>query len=279
MGGTSYFSLDSGRVASHEGELSLSMSDIGVLYRLNAQGNALEKALDRAGIPFVKSGEAPLTSQFPVNIIWRFLQTLQYPDNPYYANTYETLIKENGLAGKAAAPTLKDTHTLPELIDQVVASHNFDLSSEQPIEALRRLKQQVQDFEGELAVFLDALSLERGIDHGALAGERVALMSLHAAKGLEWPVVFISGCEDKLMPCSLFGSRDDDEERRLFYVGMTRAQKKLILSNASRRSLNGRILDMKPSPFLDVIPEELCSPLDRGGWKARKRAYKQLELF
>jgi superfamily I DNA/RNA helicase len=60
---------------------------------------------------------------------------------------------------------------------------------------------------------------------------------------------------------------------------MTRAQKRLILSYASKRSLNGRILDMKRSPFLDDIPEALCSPLDRGEWKAKKRPYKQLELF
>jgi superfamily I DNA/RNA helicase len=178
----------------------------------------------------------------------------------------------------AGAP-FKDKGSLSELIDQTVTFHSFDDSSKDAKNALGRLKQRVEDFQGDVAAFLDALSLERGIDHGALAGERLALMSLHAAKGLEWPVVFITGCEDKLMPCSLFGSRDDEEERRLFYVGMTRAQKRLILSHVSRRSLNGRILDMKPSPFLDAIPEELCSPLDRGGWKARKRAYKQLELF
>ena len=52
----------------------------------------------------------------------------------------------------------------------------------------------------------------------------MALMSLHAAKGLEWPVVFITGCEDGLIPCTLFGDRDEEEEKRLFYVGMTRAR-------------------------------------------------------
>jgi DNA helicase-2/ATP-dependent DNA helicase PcrA len=127
--------------------------------------------------------------------------------------------------------------------------------------------------------FLDFLSLERGMDHGALVGERLALMSLHGAKGLEWPVVFITGCEDKLMPCSLFGSRDDEEERRLFYVGMTRARNRLILSHVSRRSLNGRVVHMKPSPFLDEIPKDLCSSLDRRAWKAGRKPPKQLSLF
>ena len=160
-----------------------------------------------------------------------------------------------------------------------MAVHDFDFSSEESAGALRRMKQLAQDFEGKMAFFLDTLSLERGIDHTALLGDRLALMSLHAAKGLEWPVVFITGCEDKLLPCSLFGLRNDEEERRLFYVGMTRAQKRLILSHVTRRSLNGRLLHMKPSPFFEAITEDLCKPLERTGWKGRKRAHKQLELF
>jgi DNA helicase-2/ATP-dependent DNA helicase PcrA len=105
------------------------------------------------------------------------------------------------------------------------------------------------------------------------------LMSIHAAKGLEWPVVFITGCEDQLIPCSLFGSRDDEEERRLFYVGMTRARSRLILSHANRRTLNGRAFTMKPSPFFNDIPGEICSPLERRKWKPKGKAHKQLELF
>jgi DNA helicase-2/ATP-dependent DNA helicase PcrA len=134
-------------------------------------------------------------------------------------------------------------------------------------------------FEGDVGAFLDALSLERGIDHAALIGDRVALMSLHAAKGLEWPVVFITGCEDRLMPCALFGSKDDEEERRLFYVGMTRARSRLILSHVNRRNLNGRVLHMRPSQFLDTLPENLLSNLDRGGWKPKRRPHQQLALF
>jgi superfamily I DNA/RNA helicase len=67
--------------------------------------------------------------------------------------------------------------------------------------------------------------------------------------------VFIAGCEDQLLPCTLFGDRDEAEERRLFYVGMTRAMSRLILSHAARRTLNGRPLDMKPSPFMVLIPK------------------------
>jgi superfamily I DNA/RNA helicase len=147
------------------------------------------------------------------------------------------------------------------------------------VEALRRLREIAERDKGDVASFLDALSLERGIDHVGLTGDRVALMSLHAAKGLEWPVVFITGCEEGLIPCSLFGERDESEEKRLLYVGMTRARLKLILSHATRRMINGRVRPMKPSPFLSLLPEELCAPLERAGWKRKAKAHKQLGLF
>ena len=168
--------------------------------------------------------------------------------------------------------------TLTELIDQVVALHGLASLSEEEENPLRRLKDLAKGGHGDLSSFLDALSLDRGIDLGGLLGDRVALMSLHAAKGLEWPVVFITGCEERLLPCTLFGDHDDKEEKRLLYVGMTRARSRLILSSASRRTLNGRILEMKPSPFLSLIPKQLCQALDRGTWKPKK-AHKQLDLF
>ena len=279
IGGTSFFSLDSGRGAHHEGELSLGFGDIGVLYRLNAQGDALEEALDRAGIPYSRSGETPLTSRYPVNILLRFFQSLLYPDNPYYTKLYNTLIEDSGINIKEAIEALQAGISLPDLIDLSVSLHKFDCSSEETSEALGRLKQLAEDFEEDMALFLYTLSLERGIDHTVLFGDRVAIMSIHAAKGLEWPVVFITGCEDQLMPCSLFGSRDGEEERRLFYVGMTRTRFKLILSYVNRRLLNGRILHMNRSPFIDAIPQNLCDPLEPWGRKPKKKPNKQLDLF
>jgi DNA helicase-2/ATP-dependent DNA helicase PcrA len=164
-------------------------------------------------------------------------------------------------------------------MDHALTLHEVHLGSEQSEEALRTLKEMAEHYEGDMASFLDALSLERGIDHEVLVGDRAALMSIHAAKGLEWPVVFITGCEDQLLPCSLFGSRDEEEERRLFYVGMTRARSYLILSYAERRVLNRRVLHMNPSPFLDAIPKNLYRSLERREWKLKKRPHKQLELF
>jgi DNA helicase-2/ATP-dependent DNA helicase PcrA len=279
MGGTTYFSLDSGRVSSHEDGQDFSFGDIALLFRLNAQGDALQEALARAGIPFIRSGEMPLIKRYPVNVVWRFFHALQYPESPYHLRTYLDLPEVKNLDAKEILTSSEIGDSLEDLIDQAITLHRFDLSSEDSAEALRRLKAIAGNFEGDLKSFLDALSLERGIDHATLSGDRVALMSLHAAKGLEWPVVFITGCEDGLIPCTLFGDLDAEEEKRLLYVGMTRARSKLILSNANRRRIKNRVLQMKPSPFLALIPQKFSAPLQRAEWKRKGKRHKQLGLF
>ncbi len=111
--------------------------------------------------------------------------------------------------------------------------------------------------------------------------EKVSLMTLHAAKGLEFPVVFIIGCEDNLLPLDLMEMKGDpQEERRLFYVGMTRAKEYLYLTHAHHRQLFGRTLTQNPSPYLGDIAEEL-----KAYEAARQRAPKkdpdalQMKLF
>jgi superfamily I DNA/RNA helicase len=299
-----------------------------VLFRLNAQGDAFEEAFSRAGIPFVRSGEKPLIQGFPVNVLWRFLQTVAYPENQYYRDAYQQILRDTGLTphppltppikggepqkgtsfrsvpearlqsfsssreeGKLPSPSPPvgegrgegegggGGHRLLELVDQTVALHGFASLSEEEGNRLGRLKDLAKAGHANLKSFLDALSLERGIDHAGLLGDRVAVMSLHAAKGLEWPVVFIAGCEDQLLPCTLYGDQDEAEEKRLFYVGMTRARSRLILSHAARRTLSGRPLDMKPSPFALLIPQSLRRPLERKPWKPKKKPPNQLSFF
>jgi DNA helicase-2/ATP-dependent DNA helicase PcrA len=279
IGGTSYFSLDSGRVSSHEDGENLSFGDIAVLFRLNAQGDDFEEAFSRAGIPFVRSGEEPLINRYPVHVIWRFFQALRYREKPYYVNAYLNLPELQNRDGRQILKGCALEGPVRDLVDQALTLHHFDSLPDDATEALRRFRSISEAFGNDLASFLDALSLDRGIDHSAWVGDRVALMTLHAAKGLEWPVVFITGCEDRLMPCSLFGDRDDAEERRLFYVGMTRARSRLILSHAKRRTLNKRPLQGNPSPFIPFIPDALIRPLERGTWTAKKKPHKQLGLF
>jgi uncharacterized protein (TIGR00375 family) len=131
--------------------------------------------------------------------------------------------------------------------------------------------------------FFDALLLQRDHDEFEYHSEKISLLTLHAAKGLEFEVVFIIGCEETLMPLSLPGfAVDADEERRLFYVGMTRAQEQLYLLRASRRSLFGKSYENPASPFLADIEEQLK---EYEAWQApaKKAAAKaseaQLSLF
>jgi len=109
----------------------------------------------------------------------------------------------------------------------------------------------------------------------------VALLTFHAAKGLEFKCVFIAGCEDGLLPYALSGKTptDREEERRLLYVGMTRAQKYLILTHANRRFLMGRSLRMKRSPFLDAIEKDLIELHKSAYKKPAKKDDGQLNLF
>ncbi|MBN2061599.1 MAG: UvrD-helicase domain-containing protein [Deltaproteobacteria bacterium] len=279
MGGISSFSFDSGRLSSHEMGEDIGFGDIAVLFRLNSQGDIMEEAFSRSGIPYFRSGEKPLADRYPVNILFRLLQIVLYGENSYYAECYNDLLSERGMKREIDVNAIMEGNELTDIIERATSGHDFDLSSDESMRALKRLRDIAEGFDGDMRLFLDTLSIDRGIDHSALPGDRVAIMSLHAAKGLEWPIVFITGCEDGLIPCSLFGDADEAEEKRLFYVGMTRAQKKLVLSYSAKRMINGREMRMNPSPFLGLIPEGLCGTLERGKWKPRKRPHKQLGLF
>ncbi len=111
--------------------------------------------------------------------------------------------------------------------------------------------------------------------------EKVSLMSIHAAKGLEFAVVFIVGCEQDILPLHLGNLRgDEEEERRLFYVGMTRAKQRLYLVRASRRRLYGKRYEFMPSPFLSDIEEGLKEHVKiQKKFKVKKKVDEQIQLF
>jgi len=147
-------------------------------------------------------------------------------------------------------------------------------------EAVRRLTALAEEERGELDGLLERVLLGTPSDALPERAEAVSLLTLHAAKGLEFPCVFITGCEEGLLPYSLFAERsgDPDEERRLFYVGMTRARTLLYLSHARRRSLFGREYRLQPSPYLRLIAEELAER-SRSEPRAGRPAEQQPELF
>jgi len=117
-----------------------------------------------------------------------------------------------------------------------------------------------RDQEASLGGFVDRLSLLSEADEeSGTKNAKVWLMTMHAAKGLEFPVVFIAGMEEGLFPHSRSSEDQDEveEERRLFYVGMTRAERRLFLTSAARRRVFGEYQSTEPSRFIDEVPAEL----------------------
>jgi ATP-dependent DNA helicase UvrD/PcrA len=128
--------------------------------------------------------------------------------------------------------------------------------------------------EPTLASFVDRLSLLSEVDEEAGSrNARVWLMTMHAAKGLEFPVVVIAGLEEGLFPHSRASAdeADMDEERRLCYVGMTRARSQLILTSAARRRVFGEYQNAEPSRFLDEVPAELVERIESSAIAASQR--------
>ncbi len=139
------------------------------------------------------------------------------------------------------------------------------------------------DYDKDMAAFLATASLHTDTDVYLSRAEKVALMTMHAAKGLEFPVVFIAGCEDDLIPLKHQGSIQTDpaEERRLFYVAMTRAMQQLYLTRAKKRSLYGKLLTRQPSPFLADLESRIKkeeTPQKKSPQK-KEKTQQQLKLF
>jgi len=153
--------------------------------------------------------------------------------------------------------------------------------------AVARVEEPLRVLAGQLRLEADHLGLEpqaevhaeamHGLDERA---EAVALMTLHAAKGLEFPVVFLAGTEEGLLPCSLWRDVDTEEERRLFYVGLTRAKERLLLTSSANRPWVGPFPRQR-SRFVAEIPESLLTDAAAGP-AGRTKATKdpgQLDLF
>ena len=146
-------------------------------------------------------------------------------------------------------------------------------------ELLRPLAARCAD---DLERFLTELALGAEVDAYDPRAESIALLTLHAAKGLEFPVVFLAGCERELLPFrpayAAQETRETAEERRLFFVGLTRAQERLYVSYAAQRLRQGTVRETGASPFLPAIPAELTERLDAGTGRKRPKD-RQLRLL
>lgn len=295
VGGTSYFSLDSGR-ASGETPAPRSFSDFAVLYRLSAQSRLLIEAFDRSGIPYQTVGQAPLQSDASVRAVLAHLWLARNPRSRLHliatlsdgrpslgVDAVDRVLARlpDGTGSAALATALRqeaaNTVTGRERLLRLAELHE-SLAARQPVtRMIERINQTLQrdsekigqltriagPFGDRLDDFLLHIALRNETDAYDPRADRVTLMTLHAAKGLEFPVVFIVGCEEGLLPYLRTLPRQAgeepniDEERRLFYVGMTRAQERLLLRSARKRLLYGLTVENPASRFIADVEDAL----------------------
>ncbi len=147
-------------------------------------------------------------------------------------------------------------------------------------EAFGRVISMADHFDDNAGAFIESAALQTDPDSYDTRSQKVALLTLHVAKGLEFPIVFISGCEDGYIPLrhGESGVADTAEERRLFYVAMTRAKTMLFLTRATHRRIYGRKEKRMPSPFLNDIDARLLHE-EYSEAKPKAPAQQQLNLF
>ena len=154
-------------------------------------------------------------------------------------------------------------------------------AKEKSREALNRIVSMPALTDANGKAFINQCALYSDTDVYHPRAEKAALMTMHAAKGLEFPVVFIAGCEDELIPyrrAAESGGTDVNEERRLFYVAMTRAKERLYLTLARRRRMFGKTTNRSISPFVKDIEERLLTD-ESPRAKHQKKKPDQLQLF
>lgn len=288
-------------------------SDHAVLYRMNAQSNAIERTFVRMGVPYRVIGGHRFYERKEIRDALAYLSVISNPaDNIRlrriinepkrgigattinhaaqiaaglglslyevisHADEYEQLVRAaprlraftqiiDGLAEAAEElplnelfeKAMRDTGYLDSLaLDRETYQDRLENIQELSSNLLRYSE---DNEEGDLNGFLEEVALMTDIDNYNEEADTVVLMTLHSAKGLEFPVVFIPGMERGIFPGiqSLYFASEMEEERRLAYVGITRAKERLYLTHARTRMLYGSTSHNAPSPFLEEIPEGL----------------------
>jgi len=266
VGGVSFESLNSGGCRS--GPLQ-GLSGIAVLYRINAMGEAISRAFSARGIPHQRADRKDPFEDRDLRLAGRLWDAVRANHRGGRAYLAARLAEECFLPEPEMGKALSDLSGLSGLILFEAILKRFSLTLPFFIQ-----KAMEKAFEADPEPVSFSSLVREGADLFVPGVEAAGLMSLHAAKGLEFPVVFIAGCENGILP---WGDSDPGEERRLFYVGLTRASRILHITWAERRVFHGRTQCGGMSPFLRDIPDGLIS-LEEARPRPRRRP-RQKGLF
>lgn len=236
-------------------------TDFAVLYRTNAQSRVLEEAFLHAGIPYSLVGGTRFYERKEIKDVLAYLRLIANPKDTVSMNRIEKLGK--GRTQKFLNIKLVELTTLG-ILDKVLevtdylSLYNANVEEEAyRLENIKELRSVATEFPN-LTTFLETIALMEDQDSRRVQRKvAVTLMTLHAAKGLEYPIVFIVGMEEGLFPHSrsLMDREELEEERRLCYVGITRAKERLYLTFANRRLYFGTRTQNMISRFLADIPQ------------------------
>ena len=296
--------------------------DYAVLYRTNAQSNALEFSFKRNGIPYRVIGGMRFFDRAEIKDMLsylcvinnraddlRLLRIINNPSRGIGGKTLETALRLAEAEGQGLYQVVSDPYayapleksaaklmqftimieelsqlldtgiTLPEFYEEVMLRTGYIAMLENKpteenktrLENIRELKSSINAYvqnaeDPTLAGFLEEISLYTDLEEYEEEDDTVVMMTMHSAKGLEFPNVFIVGFEDGLFPgMRAIGDMEEmEEERRLCYVAITRAKETLTICHAKQRMLYGRTNASLPSRFLNEIPESVI--VRKGGY-------------
>ncbi len=259
------------RITNHQSPIT-NYSSFAVLYRTNAQSRALEEAFLRSSTPYKIVGGIKFYDRKEIKDILSYLRLVQNPIDTVSLDRIEKLGKRRAQSfTDLILPKLNSQIPSRDLLDIILQRTGYVLELERKgteedlarVENIKELRSVATRFDN-LADFLENVALvqQEHLPNQPVGDEKtdaVTLMTLHAAKGLEFPTVFIVGMEEGLLPHSraLYEQSELEEERRLCYVGMTRAMRELHLTHCSSRLYFGSRQQNPVSRFVEDIPEEL----------------------
>lgn len=280
----------------YEDASSYSFSDIAVLCRTKKETDILSEILERNSIPHKKINENNISDDINIRKLLSYIKMLnKEPDisdlilNPFGLKFEKNNLKKDVFENKIFVDKLDKLDkfrklmtdlNVEKLIDKVVES--TELSEKKDDEDFNIKKEYLKSFScgfKSIEEFLTNISLNR-ISDVNIPGEKVNLMTIHASKGLEFPVVFVPGCINGNIPFIADNKETDiEEERRIFYVALTRAKEKLYLLRPRKRDIFGKKVDAKGSPFLKDVEKNLLKEIVLKSDKKTEKENNQLSLF